>query len=92
MAPISATPSPWAHSAAMDTQGWGSGLGRRRWPASGTDEDQRVTPGGRPAGDQRAVGQLGHGRLPEHPVGTVELGRLGAQATGSEPGAGIGAT
>ena len=51
------------------------GRGRRPVPAPLVQPDQRVPSRRRPAGDERAVGGLGHGALAEHPVGPVELRR-----------------
>ena len=51
-------------------------------PTPRVQPDERVLSRRRPAGDERAVGGLGHGALAQHPVGSVELRRLIRQRCG----------
>ena len=61
-----------------------SAAGRSR-AGRGAEPDHLVTTGLVHAADQGAVGQLGHGRLSEHPVGGVELGFQVDQGLGPAP-------
>ena len=68
-------PLPCAQTAPIDTHGCSSGCGGVVHRPVRGQPDERVAPGRRHAGDDGAIGQLGHRRLTEDPVRPVELGR-----------------
>ncbi len=87
MLPISASPSPCAHRAAIETQGCSTGSGGcglwlwcpgRRW----SEGDHGIVARRRQARQERAVGGFRHRPLPEHPVRPVELGLRSGQRGG----------